>query len=123
VKALNAVQPYDWATFLRTRLDQSGQKAPLDGLKRGGYRLVYSDKDNSIVKSAEDETKTANFFWSLGFNVTKDAALKIVLWDGPAFKAGLTAGNTIVAANGIPYDPISLRTWSRRPWRRKTRSS
>ena len=43
VKALNAVQPYDWATFLRARLDGHGPGAPLDGLARGGYKLVYTD--------------------------------------------------------------------------------
>jgi predicted metalloprotease with PDZ domain len=109
VKALNAVQPYDWANFLRTRLDQIGQKAPLDGLKRGGYRLIYNDTEGGMVKSVEGEGKTTNFYWSLGFNVGKDNTLAIVLWDSPAFKAGLTAGNTIVAVNGIPFDPDVLK--------------
>ena len=36
VAALNAVQPYDWAAFLRTRLDGHGPGAPLDGLAAGG---------------------------------------------------------------------------------------
>jgi C-terminal processing protease CtpA/Prc len=26
-----------------------------------------------------------------------------VLWDGPAFKAGLTVGQEIIAVNGVPY--------------------
>jgi len=106
VKALNAVQPYDWATFLRTRLEPSGGKAPLDGLKRGGYRLVYGDTENDIVKSLDGERKRTTFTWSLGFVAgNKDGEIKSVLWDSPAFKAGLTAGNQIVAVNGIPYDP------------------
>ena len=109
VKALNAVQPYDWATFLHTRLDPSGGKAPLDGLRRGGYRLVYSDAENQIVKSAEGERKWTNFFWSLGFNAGKDGDLKMILWDSPAFKAGLTMGNQIIAVNGIPWDPDALK--------------
>jgi predicted metalloprotease with PDZ domain len=108
VKALNAVQPYDWATFLRTRLDRSGGKAPLDGLHRGGYRLVYNDQENEIEKSADAERKTTNFVWSLGVNIAKEGELKSVLWDSPAFKAGLTAGNQIVAINGIPYEPDVL---------------
>ena len=106
VKALNAVQPYDWATFLRTRLDPSGVKTPLDGLKRGGYRLIYNDTENDLVKSLDGERKTTTFTWSLGFVATnKDGDVKSVLWDSPAFKAGLTAGNQIVAVNGIPWDP------------------
>src|SRR5258708_35821755 len=42
VKTLNGVQPHDWAKFLRARLDTVGAEAPLDGLARGGYRLVSS---------------------------------------------------------------------------------
>jgi len=39
VQALNGVQPYDWASFLRTRLDGHGP-AQLEGIARGGYKLV-----------------------------------------------------------------------------------
>ena len=109
MKTLDAVQPYDWATFLRTRLDQIGQKAPLDGLKRGGYRLVYSDVESDMLKSREGETKMSNFTWSIGVVGNKNGELTIVLWDSPAFKAGLTGGNTIVAIDGIPYDPDVLK--------------
>ena len=106
VKTLNAVQPYDWATFLRTRLDRSGGKAPLDGLRRGGYRLIYNETENALEKSRDTERKSTTFTWSLGFvAANKDGEIKSVLWDSPAFKAGLTAGNQIVAVNGIPYDP------------------
>ena len=106
VKALNAVQPYDWAAFLRARLEPSGGKTPLDGLKRGGYRLVYNDTDNEIVKSTDSERRATTFTWSLGFVATnKEGGVKSVLWDSPAFKAGITAGNQIVAVNGIPWDP------------------
>ena len=43
VAALNSVAPYDWTSFLRTRLDGHGPGAPLDGIARGGYKLVYTD--------------------------------------------------------------------------------
>ncbi len=110
VRALNAVQPYDWAVFLRTRLDHSGGKAPLDGIRRGGYRLVYNDTENELIKSIEGERKTTMFSWSLGFAAAnKDGTVKSVLWDSPAFKAGLTAGDQIVAVGGIPYDPDVLK--------------
>jgi predicted metalloprotease with PDZ domain len=109
VKALNVVQPYDWATFLRTRLDSTGQPAPLDGMRRGGYRLVYTETPGDSFKSAEAQSKTTNLLFSLGFIADKEGALKSVLWNGPAFKAGLTAGTKIVAINGIPYDPDVLK--------------
>ncbi len=108
VRALNAVEPYDWAGFLHARVDAVGKGAPLDGLKRGGYRLVYDDQENVIGKSEETGSKVKDFAFSLGLRVGKDAVLERVLWDSPAFKAGLTPGMTLMAVNGIPYSDDDL---------------
>ena len=43
VAALKQVQAYDWSAFLRARLDGTQPHAPLDGITRGGYELVYTD--------------------------------------------------------------------------------
>jgi len=113
-KGLNAVWPHDWAAFLRERLDSVGKGAPLDGLKRSGYRLVYNDTPNVILKSVEGDgrgegfDKTRDFTFSLGLVVAKEGLLRRVQWDGPAFKAGLTAGMRIIAVNGLPYDDDAL---------------
>jgi predicted metalloprotease with PDZ domain len=109
VKALNDVVPNDWAAFLRERLDGHGPGAPLDGLARGGYRLVYTDKESEFYHSAEAPRKVADFDFSLGFTVDKDATLGGVVWNGPAFKAGLTDGTKIVAIGGFAYDDDRLR--------------
>ena len=109
VAALNAVQPYDWSTFLRSRLDGHGPGAPLDGLARGGYRLVYRDKPSDFAKSAETQRKVVDLTYSLGFVVGKEATLVDVLWDGPAYRAGLTAGTQILAVNGDTYDGDALK--------------
>jgi predicted metalloprotease with PDZ domain len=109
VKALNAVQPYDWAKFLRSRLDSTGQPAPLDGVKRGGYSLVYTDVASEYFKSVEEAAKVSDLRFSLGVVVDKEGAIKSVLWDSPAFKAGLTAGAHIVAVDGVPYDGDVLK--------------
>lgn len=103
IQALNAVQPYDWAGFLRARLDTTGKGATLDGLARGGYRLVFDDKPNLIQKSAESLGKYKDFTFSIGFQIGKEGVLNEVQWDSPAFKAGLTSGMTLIAVNGLPY--------------------
>ena len=114
VKTLNGVYPYDWASFLRTRLDGHGDDArhgaPLDGLTRGGYRLVYTDTPTDYFKGLETKRKYANLNYSLGLSInTKDATLMSVLWDGPAFQAGLAPGATIVAVDGKAYDLDQLK--------------
>src|SRR3546814_18143733 len=50
-KALNAVYPYDWASFLDQRLRTPGQPAPVEGIERAGYRLVWRDTPNAYDKA------------------------------------------------------------------------
>ena len=109
VAGLNAVTPYDWAHFLRERLDTVGGKAPLDGIGRGGWRLVYGDTRSDFLKADEKRRKSATFTYSLGFTVGEGDKLTDVLWDSPAFNEGLTVGSEIHAVNGVNYDADALR--------------
>jgi len=47
------VQHHDWAHFLRLRLDARVAGAPLDGLVRGGWKLVYTEEPGSLGKALE----------------------------------------------------------------------
>lgn len=108
VATLNAVQPHDWVAFLRARLDRH-DGAPFDGLARGGYTLTYSDTASDYFKKMEARRKIADFSYSLGFVVGRENKLGDVLWDGPAYRAGLTAGTQLVAVDGISYDKDRLQ--------------
>ncbi len=104
VKALNTVMPYDWAAFLHARVDSVAKLAPLDGVRRGGYRLVYSDAPSDLLKMVDESLKRLTLTYSIGFQVdAKDNTLRSVLWNSPAFKAGLTEGSKIFAVNGVAY--------------------
>ncbi len=103
VRTLNSVMPYDWAGFLRTRLDGVGKAAPLDGIRRGGYRLEFTDVKGDYQKNADAARKVASFAFSLGVVVGKEGALRSVVWDSPAFRAGLTQGMQLLAVGGRPY--------------------
>lgn len=109
VKALNAVEPYDWAAFLRVRLDGHASGAPLDGLHRGGYKLVFTETPGAYWTSVETtRTRSTSLMYSLGLVVGKDGVLGSVQWESPAFKAGLTAGTQLVAVNGIAFEAEKL---------------
>jgi predicted metalloprotease with PDZ domain len=110
VHALNAVQAYDWAPFLRARLDGHGPGAPLDGLTRSGWTLVYTEQPSEFSKDVDAYRKLTDFTYSLGLAVADDGRLAAVLWDSPAFKAGLTAGYVLLAVNGRAYKPELLKT-------------
>ncbi|WP_312518141.1 peptidase M61 [Massilia sp.] len=103
VAALNKVQKFDWAPFLRTRLDGHGPGAPLDGLARAGWKLVYTDTPSDAGRAAEERSKSADFTYSLGFSVRADGGVTGVIWDGVGFRAGLAANTTIVAVNNRVY--------------------
>jgi predicted metalloprotease with PDZ domain len=111
VHALNAVLPYDWAGFLHARLDSVGKSAPLDGLTRGGYRLVYADKPSEFSRSNERVRKITDLLYSLGVTIDEKehGGIAEVLWGGPAFNAGIVAGSQIVAVNGVAYDADDLK--------------
>ena len=109
VAALNRVQPFDWAGFLRARLDAVGPDAPLDGLTRSGWRLAWTDKQSDYNKALEAYSERAGFRYSLGLSLGKSGEVSDVQWDGPAFKVGLRAGLTLVAVNLHAYKPDVLR--------------
>ena len=102
------MQPYDWAAFLRERLESHGA-APLDGIARGGYKLVYSDTASDYFKKMEARRKINDLTFSLGLVVGRESKLTDVLWGGPAHTAGLTVGTQIIAVDGLAYDGERLK--------------
>lgn len=109
VAILNEITAYDWAAFLRQRLDGNGPGAPLDGIARGGYRLVYTEEPTDLFKTLEGQRRVIDLTYSLGANVNADGQLTNVLWDGPLFKAGLAIGARVLAVNGKVYEIDRLR--------------
>jgi predicted metalloprotease with PDZ domain len=102
VSNLNAVQPYDWAAFLTERLTTKEDHAPLGGIENGGYRLVYTDTPNSMEESLET-LRGLDAWYSLGLHISHQGVLHDVLFDSPAYKAGLGPGMKIFAVNGRAY--------------------
>jgi predicted metalloprotease with PDZ domain len=99
VATLDAIVPFDWAPFLRSRVEGRNEHAPLDGLARGGWRLVYKDEPNAVAAASAGRGGT-DYTYSLGMSLTKENKVGDVLWNGPAFRAGLAPGMVLVAVNG-----------------------
>jgi len=110
VAALNAVQAYDWADFLINRVKQVAPRAPLDGLTRGGWKLVYTETPTAWNKAIEGASKSTGLTYSLGLSLNRDADVTGVLWEGPAFNAGITVSTRILAVNGIAFTTDRLKT-------------
>ena len=109
VAALKRVEPYDWDGFLRQRVEAVSTEPPLEGIKRGGYRLVFTDTPSELYRSGEDRGRQTALTYSIGLSVDKDGKIRDVLWDGPAFKAGLAPAMQIIAVNNIAFDVERLK--------------
>lgn len=108
VAGLNAIAPYDWASFLTVRLD-AHDRAPLDGLSRSGWSLVFEDRPSAYVTAYEKDAEASLLTFSLGAEIGWDGAVKEALWNGPLFQAGVIAGDRIVKVAGKPYSPQALK--------------
>jgi predicted metalloprotease with PDZ domain len=109
VAFLNELAPHDWAAFLRQRLDGHGPGAPLDGVSRGGYRLIYTEEPTELFKTLETQRRVLDLSYSLGASVESDGRLASVVWDGALFKAGLAIGARIIAVNGKAYESDRMK--------------
>ena len=106
---LQAVQPYDWRAFLNERVFQTSNEAPKNGLTLGGYQLVYTDTPSAFIKDSEDRFNSAKFNYSIGIGVKTNGDISSVEWDSPAFAAGLTNGERIVAVDGDDFSIARLK--------------
>jgi predicted metalloprotease with PDZ domain len=108
VHALNDVAPCDWASLLRERVGATSTHAPLGGIERDGWKLVYNDQPNVTTQALEKLVKFADFSYSLGFIVAQDGKLDDVIVGSPAYQAGLGPGMKLVAVNGRKWTPPVL---------------
>ncbi|HZP05533.1 MAG TPA: hypothetical protein VFB43_11575 [Terracidiphilus sp.] len=113
VQDLNAVLPYDWATFLHDRVDKINPHADLAGIEQGGYKLVYQDKPTATMRTLASlhgprERANDDCWFSIGLRVMNDGMISDVRWNSPADKAKLAPGEKIMAVNGRIFSPDVL---------------
>ena len=111
---LNDVVKYDWTTFMHDRIDNINPHADVDGITRGGYKLVYEDHPseslNSLLKSGGRRGGGGGpFVWfSLGLQVSADGSIRDVRWGSLADKAKLAPGQKLLAVNGKVFTADGL---------------
>lgn len=109
VATLGALAPYDWAGFLRQRTAGKAAGAPLEGITRGGYRLIYTEEPTPFFRDKEKRAAELDLSFSIGLAIGKGGKVNSVIWDGPAFNAGLTSAAEIIAVNGQVYSDDAMR--------------
>jgi len=109
VHDLNAVQPYDWAGFLHTRIYELAPNPPEDGFTRGGYKLIYSDNEPAWRSLYEKSAPGMSFSTSLGFMVMNDGTVGDVNWNSPAYKAGIVPDMHLLAVGDKAFSTGALK--------------
>src|SRR5262249_38190931 len=109
VKILNGVTPHDWQAFFERRLTTTDSDPPLDGLTRGGWKLVYRDKPGDLFKARENDEKSLNLGSSIGLQLSDDGKVIDVIHGMPADKAGIAPGMKLLAVNNRRFTSERLR--------------
>jgi len=108
VNTLNEVMPYDWRSFLNARIYQVAPHAPSAGITGGGWKLVYTDKPNTMVRLGDHARKSVDLMYSIGAMLKEDGGVMDVNPNLEAARAGLAPGMKIITVNGRPWSTDGL---------------
>lgn len=108
VGELDNVARFDWAGFLLRNLNICDPDAPLEGIAKGGYALVFQDKPSSFHRAQDKLSNLIDLTFSLGLSLSTKGKIAEVIWESPAFRAGATVGSQILMVNGREFSPDEL---------------
>jgi len=100
VSTLNQVAAYDWRGFWTERLTNHGPGAPLDGVQRSGWKLVYDSTPSELFRITERYDEEINVAYSIGMDLKQDGTIIDTIESMPAAKAGIGPGMKVIAVNG-----------------------
>jgi predicted metalloprotease with PDZ domain len=109
IAALDRVDPYDWATFFRTRVDEIALHPPLAGITRGGWRFIYTAMPNRFQQMRERTNNTIDMTYSLGSTIGADGTVAFTIEGMPLARAGVPPGAKLLAVNGEAFSLERLR--------------
>jgi predicted metalloprotease with PDZ domain len=96
VAALNAIVPFDWASFFHTRLNSTSPEAPVGGIENGGWKVVMNGEPSKL----EGRRGNPGDVYSIGLQVAGDGVVSDSIVGSPAFEAGISSGMKVVGVNG-----------------------
>jgi predicted metalloprotease with PDZ domain len=99
IEDLNAIAPYDWAAFFRSRLDSTAPESPVGGIENGGWKVVFNDKPLKLAGRRSNPGQ----IYTLGLQLREDGTVIDALVGSPAFEAGIASGMKVMAVNGRVY--------------------
>ena len=108
VSTLNSLAPYDWAGFLRKRLDSLDADTPTESVANSGWSLVYSDKPNEYQQAIATARHRLDTTLSIGLLLSGNGYVLDVIHGSPAYDAGIGPGMKISAVDRKEFTPDVL---------------
>jgi predicted metalloprotease with PDZ domain len=105
---LNKLAPADWKTFLNQHLFTHASSDAIAGLARAGWQLVYTSVPTETFLQDEADAGIINLDDSIGAQFRPNGSVRSVMWNSPAFRAGLSPDIRVVAVNGQPLSSAVL---------------
>jgi predicted metalloprotease with PDZ domain len=96
---LNEIAPFNWATFLHTRLDSTAPEAPTGGIENGGWKVVFQDEPAKL----SGRRGAPSDIYSIGLHLGSDGGVTDSIVGSPAFEAGISSGMKVIGVNGRVY--------------------
>jgi predicted metalloprotease with PDZ domain len=93
------VAPYDWAGFLRTRLDSKSPNAPTGGIESGGWKLIYTPEPVGLP----GRRGGAGDIYSIGLQLSPEGVVTDSIVGSPAYNAGISSAMKVIGVNGRLY--------------------
>ena len=109
IAGLNATYPFDWTTFLKTRVDDIAPHPPLGGITRGGWRLAYTPERTAVQARRESVTHSIDATYSLGSSIDAEGNVPFTIETLALARAGVEPGAKILAVNEQSYSAERLR--------------
>jgi predicted metalloprotease with PDZ domain len=116
VSDLNSIAPYDWRTLFRARIFDVAPESPSHGIELAGWRLVRNSTapaggDTSAGSAMEEGDDSLNLMDTVGLAVNPAGEVGAVLFNSPAYAAGLVPTAKLL---GIDGQPFSIRRFRER---------
>ncbi|MGE5243057.1 MAG: M61 family peptidase [Betaproteobacteria bacterium] len=99
VHALGQVVPYGWADFLHEKVTSLAPEAPTGGIENGGWKVVFTGEP----QRTQGRRPIPADEYSIGLDLRPDGTVLDVIYNGPAFKAGLAPGMKVMGVDGRTY--------------------
>ena len=100
VRTLNEVAPYDWRGYFERRLNATATGAPLEGIRKEGWKLEYTDSMSDYERAMRQARESTDLSYSLGFSLDREGAMVDVIAGSPAARAGIAPGMKLLAVDG-----------------------